>query len=79
MECLAQVLIKGVEKDIFDGQRVEVLAVRVCQKRRWECEEMCIQRKKMFFKTPNKNKGSLNVYPIISKEQPINPSANRGY
>jgi len=22
VECLAQVLIKGVEKDIFDGQRV---------------------------------------------------------
>ena len=27
MECLTEVLIKGVEKDIFDGQRVEVLAV----------------------------------------------------
>jgi hypothetical protein len=27
VECLAEVLIKGVEKDIFDGQRVEVLAV----------------------------------------------------
>ena len=27
VECLAEVLIKGVEKDIFDWQRVEVLAV----------------------------------------------------
>lgn len=27
VECLAEVLIKGVEKDIFDGQRAEVIAV----------------------------------------------------
>jgi len=35
--------------------------------------------KKMFLKPPNKNMGSQNVYPIISKEQPINPSANGCY